>query len=136
MQLDEIKSPTLFYDGQCNLCNNAVQFVLSHEKNDQIMFASLQSELGKTLISRFNLKNIDSLVLYEDEQIYIKSNAALRVAKNLKSPYKSAHKLLFIPVTLRDLIYDIIAKYRYKFFGKTDSCQMPSEKTRNRFLDI
>lgn len=136
MRLDEIKNPVLFYDGQCNLCNNAVQFVLSREKNDQIMFASLQSELGKTLISRYNLKDIDSLVLYENQKVYIKSNAALRVAKNLKSPYHIAQKLMFVPVILRDVVYDLIARFRYKIFGKTESCQMPSTETRNRFLDI
>lgn len=136
MNLNEIKNPVLFYDGQCNLCNGAVQFVLSREKNDQIRFASLQSELGKRLISKYNLQDVDSLILYENGRIFLKSNAALRVAKHLKQPYNSLSKLGFIPALLRNAVYDLIAKFRYSIFGKTESCQIPEKNTLNRFLDV
>lgn len=136
MNLNDISKPVLFYDGQCNLCNGAVQFVLRHEKNDQIVFASLQSALGKMLISKFELQNVDSLVLYHDGEIYLKSSAALHIAKNLKQPYRKAHIIRFLPVMFRDFIYDFVARHRYAIFGKTESCQLPNKKHQKRFLDL
>lgn len=136
MRLETFDRPILFYDGRCNLCNGAVQFVLRHEKNAEILFASLQSELGNAVISKHNLQNIDSIVLYDNKQVFIKSQAALAVARRLKTPYSFAAKFNFISPKIRDAIYDLVARSRYKLFGKTNTCQMPDETTKERFIDL
>ena len=128
--------PLLFYDGYCNLCNSSVQFVLKHEKNADILFASLQSETGKHLLSEHHLENVDSVVLKTEKGIFVKSDAALETARYLKAPYRWVRVFKIIPVKLRNLIYDFIAGRRYKVFGKTDTCRLPSQEEKDRFIDL
>lgn len=125
----------ILFDGECNFCEKSVQFIIKRDPNGYFKFASLQSEIGKKLRKKYNVpEHIDSLLLIEQDKWYDKSSAALRICKNLKGFYKISFVFLIIPKPIRDFFYDILAKNRYKWFGKTNHCVIPSQKIRNRFL--
>lgn len=126
----------LLFDGYCNLCHSSVQFVLKHEKNNDLYFTSLQSPSGIEILNHYSInpKKTDSLVLIEKNKAYIKSSAALRVSKYLKGLYPIAFGLLIIPSFIRNWIYDYVAKNRYKWFGKMDNCLVPDGNLLKRFL--
>lgn len=128
--------PILLFDGYCNLCNNSVRFVLKHEKKPDLNFCPLQSEKGIELLKIYNVNphEIDSLVLIQSDTVYIKSSAALRLAPYLKSLYPILYLLLIIPPFIRDFIYDYVARNRYQWFGKSDSCMMPDNQLLKRFI--
>ncbi|MFZ3274008.1 MAG: DCC1-like thiol-disulfide oxidoreductase family protein [Lutibacter sp.] len=132
----ENKSIILF-DGVCNLCNASVNFVIKHDKKAQFLFASFQSDAAKEILLQFNLENLnlDSIVLIDDGKIYEKSTAILRIARHLNYGFKSLYFFIVIPKSVRDWLYSYIAKNRYKFFGKRESCMVPSLELKNRFLD-
>lgn len=132
----EKQSPVILFDGVCNLCNSSVQFVIERDKKEQFKFASLQSDYGQEQLKKHNLldKNIDSIVLIENDKAYIKSTAALRIAKRLGSLYPLAYVFIIVPVFLRNLVYDFVARNRYKWFGKQESCWLPTPELRGRFL--
>lgn len=125
----------ILFDGECNFCDQSVQFIIKRDPNEHFKFASLQSDIGKKLMNKYNApSDIDSFVLIECNNCYFKSSAALRVCKNLKGAWKLSYFLLVVPKPLRDFFYGIIAKNRYKWFGKTESCKLPSPEERKRFL--
>ena len=126
----------ILFDGECNFCDKSVQFIMKRDPKGLFKFASLQSEIGKELLRKYNAPmDIDSFVLIEDNQCYMKSSAALRVCKNLKGAWKLLYCLFIVPKPLRDYVYRIIAKNRYKWFGKKESCKLPSSEERKRFLE-
>ena len=135
--MTEAKSPVLLFDVVCNLCSNSVQFVLTHNKKENINFASLQSEFGaKTLLnSKLPSDYTSSLVLLENDKVYVKSDAALQLCKHLSGLWKIGSILLIIPTFIRNPVYDWIAKNRYKWFGKKEVCWIPEPKWKKRFLD-
>ncbi len=128
----------ILFDGVCNLCNGFVQFVIKRDTNDCFRYASLQSDIGKQLISERNIdtKKIDSVLVIEPGvAYYIKSDAALQVGRHLKG-YRTISKVLnLIPRGLRNIIYDFIARYRYAWFGKKDACMIPTPELKAKFLD-
>lgn len=126
----------LLFDGYCNLCHSSVQFVLRHEKNNDLYFTSLQSPVGVEILKYYSINpnEIDSLVLIEKNKAYIKSSAALRVSKYLRGLYPIGFGLLIIPSFIRNWVYDYVAKNRYKWFGKMDNCLIPDENLSKRFL--
>ncbi|NND31135.1 MAG: DUF393 domain-containing protein [Saprospiraceae bacterium] len=128
-----IDKDILFFDGVCNLCNSAIQFIIRHERDDKLYFAPLQSPLGKKVLHDLS-ENVDSLVLVENGSIYLRSNAALRVARHLRSPYRWLYYLVTLPRFIRDWAYDLIARNRYSFFGKRSSCMVPTPSLKARFL--
>ncbi|MFZ2429787.1 MAG: DCC1-like thiol-disulfide oxidoreductase family protein [Lutibacter sp.] len=132
----ENKSIILF-DGVCNLCNASVNFVIKHDKKAQFLFASFQSDAAKEILLQFNLENLnlDSIVLIDDGKIYEKSTAILRITRLLDGGFKSLYFFMVIPKSIRDWLYNAIAKNRYKFFGKRERCMIPSLELKNRFLD-
>lgn len=134
--MDLTNKPILLFDGYCNLCNNSVQFVLRHEKNTDLVFTSLQSETGINLLKQYNINplKLDSLVFIEHHIVYTKSSAALRLTPYLKGLYPILYSLLIIPPIIRNTVYDYIARNRYKWFGKTESCMMPDKGVVERFL--
>lgn len=130
-------SPVILFDGVCNLCNGAVQFVIKHDEKGQFRFASLQGEHGQQLLKQYNLSpvDLDSFVLIQGDVAYSKSTAALLVAKQLKGVVKSLYVFRIIPAFIRDGIYNFIARNRYRWFGRKESCMIPSVDLRARFLN-
>lgn len=137
MSVTKNNAPILLFDGYCNLCNNCVKFVLRHEKNTTIQFSSLQSEVGLALLQKHNINpnETDSLVLIVGTNVYIKSTAALRLTTYFKGLYPLLLALLLVPTFIRNAVYDYVARNRYKWFGKQDSCMIPSPEIKNRFLE-
>lgn len=132
-----IKNKTiLLFDGYCNLCQASVKFILKHERNNYIYFTSLQSPIGIDIQNHYSInhKKIDSFIFIENNNAYIKSSAAIRVSKYLKGFYPFCLWLLIVPPFIRNWIYDYIAKNRYKWFGKKESCLVPDENLAKRFL--
>lgn len=126
----------ILFDGTCNFCNNSVQFVFNRDPNGYFKFAPLQSETGRKLLNNHGLdKDINSFILIENEKCYIKSSAVLQVCRHLKGLWRFLTIFQIIPVPIRDFVYDIVAKNRYKLFGKKESCMIPSPEIRHRFLD-
>ena len=127
----------ILFDGVCNFCNFWVNFIIDRDKDDIFKFAALQSEAGQKLLNKFNMKteDFDTFILIDGEICFTKSTAALKIARELNYPVKVLYYFIFIPKFLRDLIYSLIAKNRYKFFGERDICRIPSEKEKNKFLE-
>ena len=128
--------PVILFDGVCNFCNGAINFVLKQDKKGIFRFAPLQSEAGQKLLQQFNLsiKDFDSFVLIDQGKVYKKSAASLRVMNQLPWYWKEVQIFRIIPRIFRDAIYDFIANNRYKWFGKKDQCMVPGPGMRNRFL--
>ncbi|WP_336769728.1 thiol-disulfide oxidoreductase DCC family protein [Bacillus bombysepticus] len=125
----------ILFDGECNVCDRSVQFIIQRDPIGLFKFASLQSDIGQELLDKYNApSDLNSFVLIENDKCYFKSSAALRVCKNLKGAWKLLYFFLVVPKPLRDYFYSIIAKNRYKWFGKKDSCMLPSPEVRKRFL--
>ena len=134
---DNLKHKTiLLFDGYCNLCHSSVQFVLKHEKKHELYFTSLQSASGIEILNYYKIDSdkINSLVLIENNRAFIKSSAALRLAKYLKGIYSLGYIFVITPPFIRNWIYDYIAKNRYKWYGKQNSCIMPDKNLVKRFL--
>ncbi len=131
----ENKSIILF-DGICNLCNSSVNFIIKNDSKEQFMFASLQSDAAKEILLQQNWEknNINSILLVQDGNIFDKSTAALKIAKNLDGIYKLLYLFIIIPTFIRNILYDYIAKNRYKWYGKKDSCMIPTPELKKRFL--
>lgn len=126
----------IFFDGVCNLCNSSVNFIIKHDKKKQFLFASLQSDVAKEILLQYNSKKImlDSIILLENGLIYEKSTAALKISKHLNHGFYLLFIFIFIPKFFRDSIYTYIAKNRYKWYGKKDSCMIPTKELKDRFL--
>lgn len=129
--------PVILFDGVCNLCSNAVQFVIKRDKKSAFRFSSLQSAFGQNLLKHYNLPNagFDSLILFENEKIYTKSTAALMVAKRLSGAWPLLYFFIIVPPFIRNTIYDMVAQNRYKWFGKKETCWVPSRQLKIRFFD-
>ncbi|MCC7063838.1 MAG: thiol-disulfide oxidoreductase DCC family protein [Planctomycetes bacterium] len=127
----------VLFDGDCNLCNGAVQFVLRRDPRAVFHFASLQSAVGRQLLASVgaNATLPDSIVLVQDGALALKSTAALRIARGLRWPWPLFAVFFVVPRPLRDLLYDWIARNRYRWFGKRESCLVPTPALRARFLD-
>jgi predicted DCC family thiol-disulfide oxidoreductase YuxK len=129
--------PIILFDGVCNLCSGSVQFVIKHDQEGLYKFASLQSEAGQHLLKQYELPLADfnSFVLIENGKAFTKSTAALMVAKKLHGAIKIMYGFIIIPSFIRDAIYNLIAANRYKWFGKKESCMIPTPALKSRFLN-
>ncbi|OEK03824.1 hypothetical protein BFP97_10400 [Roseivirga sp. 4D4] len=127
----------LLFDGVCNLCNSSVNFIIDHDPNSHFRFAALQSEFGQKKLKElgYDTKEFDSLVLLSQGKVYKKSSAALRIAKKLNGLYPALYVFMIVPPFLRHWVYDIIAKNRYKWWGKRDSCRIPTPELKSRFVE-
>jgi predicted DCC family thiol-disulfide oxidoreductase YuxK len=128
--------PIVLFDGVCNLCNGAVQFIIRHDKKNIFMFASLQSEVGRKILEQYNfpLDELNSFILIENNKAYTRSTGALRVAKKLNGLWPLLYGFIIIPKLLRDGIYNWVGRNRYKWFGKKDACMIPTPELKARFL--
>lgn len=132
-----MEHPVIFFDGFCNLCNGAVQFILKHDRKGVFRLAALQSDVAKAYLKQKNLGNIgkDSIVLLEDGKVYTRSTAALRIARRLSGAWVVLYGFILVPAVIRDYFYDLVAKNRYRVWGKRDSCMLPDANNRKRFLN-
>ena len=129
----------ILFDGVCNLCNSSVLYVIKRDKKNKFLFAPLQSKIGEELINSFNIDTTktDSILLYSpvSNQIKYKSSAALHIAKSLNFPSNLLTVFFIIPTTIRNWVYDFIAKNRYNWYGKKDACMIPSPELKAKFLE-
>ncbi|GAB3807259.1 thiol-disulfide oxidoreductase DCC family protein [Virgibacillus kimchii] len=126
----------ILFDGVCNFCNKSIQFIIKRESCDNLRFASLQGKVGQSILKKHNIPlDVNSFVLIKDNKAYLRSDAALRICKYLKQPWKLMTFFLIIPKPIRNAVYSLIANNRYKFFGKSESCKIPSPEIHDRFLD-
>jgi predicted DCC family thiol-disulfide oxidoreductase YuxK len=132
----ETDQPVILFDGVCNLCNGAVQFVIEHDPDGQFRFAPLQSAAGREWCRSCGLDpdQHESVVLVADGTCYTKSDAAIEIARRLESPYGLLSLLTVVPRPLRDFGYDLVAASRYRVFGRRDACMVPTDDVRDRFL--
>lgn len=128
--------PIILFDGVCNLCNGAVRFVVARDRSKQLHFAARESELGRELLDRHGLdpQRDDSIVLLERDRVYLRSTAALHIARRLRWPWPLLFGLIVIPRFLRDIFYNWIAAHRYRWFGKSDTCPVSQGDLDGRFL--
>lgn len=126
----------ILFDGVCNLCNSSVNFIIDHDTQNKFKFASLQSDAGQELLNKFNLntKDFDSIIFVDGDRYYSQSSAVLRIVKEFPGLWKLLYVFIIVPPALRNIIYDIIAGNRYKWFGKKDSCRIPTPELKNKFL--
>jgi predicted DCC family thiol-disulfide oxidoreductase YuxK len=128
----------ILFDGVCNLCNSSVLYVIKRDKKDKFLFAPLQSDIGKTIINKFQIDtdDTDSILLYnpKNESLSYKSSAALHVAKQLGFPINILSVFLIIPTFISNWVYDYIAKNRYKWYGKKDVCMIPTPELKSKFI--
>lgn len=128
---------TIIFDGVCNFCNWAVNFIIKRDKQKIFMFASSQSVSGRSILTKHGIDNIgdDSIILIKGDEYLIRSDAVLEIFKYLGSGWKYTKYLRIFPRKLRDWGYSVFAKHRYSFFGKRDSCMNPSDDVKERFLE-
>lgn len=126
----------VLFDGVCNFCNSSINFVIDHDSQKRFKFASLQSEVGQQYLAQFsrNKKDFDSVLLVKNGRVFEKSDAALHIARHLDGAWKWLYFLRWVPRVVRDMIYDLVAKNRYRIFGKSDACRLPNPELRERFL--
>ena len=126
----------ILFDGVCNLCNGAVNFVIKRDPRNVFKFTPLQEKQGILLLKKHavDARKLDSIVLIENGNVYIKSSAALRIARKMSNLWPLFFVLLIIPSFIRDGVYDFIAKNRYKWFGKKEQCMIPTPGLREKFL--
>lgn len=131
------KDKIIFFDGVCNLCNSTVQFIIENDSQNKFHFSSLQSNFGQKFLEENNLKteNFDSIILLENNEVYQKSDAAIKIASHLDSPYNYLKLFSILPKFIRDFFYSIVAKNRYRIFGKKESCWIPTAELRSKFLE-
>ena len=137
-------NPIILYDGVCGLCNRLVQFLLKHDKEGRLRFASLQSDFAEKVLSRHGIdaRDLDTVQVVENydqpgERVLQRSDAILRAGRELGGFWSASSSIAqFVPRGLRDLVYRFVATNRYRVFGKYDTCMLPDPNQRSRFLDV
>lgn len=131
------EKPLILFDGVCNLCSGAVQFVLKRDPGNIFQFASLQGETGRALLLERGRASdaLSSIILLDNGKIHTRSTAALRIARRLSGAWPLLYAFIVIPPFIRDAVYDLIARNRYKWFGKKQECWIPGPQWKDRFLD-
>jgi len=125
----------ILFDGVCNFCNWNVQFIIHHDPKAFFLFAPLQSDAGQRLQQKHHISlEEDSIVLFENGQYYTHSTAIFKIVRRLNGLYPILYVLIIIPKPIRDYLYRFIARNRYNWFGKSNSCMIPSHKDKARFL--
>ncbi len=130
------KHKIILFDGKCNLCNSSVNFIIDRDKKNVFKFAAMQSEAGQSLLKTFelSLNEFYSVILIDDDKYYTSSTAVLRIAKELGLFWKILYVFIIVPAPVRNFFYNLIARNRYKLFGKKDSCRIPTPQLKEKFL--
>ncbi len=126
----------VLFDGICNFCSSSVLFIIKRDPGGYFRFTALQTESGKLIMKKFNvnLDKTDSIILIENNKVHYRSDAALRIARKLKGGWKLFYAAVIIPPFIRNFFYDFVARNRYRWFGKRDSCFVPDQALRERFI--
>ncbi|MCC6251015.1 MAG: DUF393 domain-containing protein [Bacteroidia bacterium] len=126
----------LLFDGVCNLCNSTVNFVINRDRKKQIRYAAIQSPAGKKLLMKYNISPnyLSSLIFIDQEKVFLNSSGALRLCLYLKPLWPLMYVFIIVPPMLRNAIYNIIANNRYKWFGKLETCMVPSTQVQSLFI--
>src|SRR5688572_24921366 len=125
----------ILFDGICNLCNSSVRFVIKRDPGASFKFAAFQSDAGRKLADQYKITDTGkSFILIENNQVFTRSTAALKVARKLNPPVNLLYGFIIVPAFIRNFIYDLIARKRYSWFGKTEQCMIPSPALQSRFL--
>lgn len=138
----------VFFDGECNLCNRSVDFLLRHDRDRRLRFASLQSESARAILARSGMDILalaphedrggtgdpSTIVFVDGDRLHVKSGAALRILAAIGWPWRALGAFLIVPRPLRDAVYDWIARNRFQWFGRRDTCRIPTPEERSLFL--
>lgn len=126
----------VLFDGVCNFCNGSINFIIERDTKNHFQFAPLQSEIGQKLLDEYGIDKTvtDSVVLIENGRAYTHTTAALNIAKNLGVAWSLFYGFIIVPKFIRDFFYRLFAKNRYRLFGKTEACMMPTPEIRQKFL--
>jgi predicted DCC family thiol-disulfide oxidoreductase YuxK len=129
--------PVVLFDGVCNLCNHSVQFIIRRDKKDQFRFAPLQGKTGQAILAKHSLPadSLKSFILADGDKIYTRSTGALRMLKLLGFPWSLFYVYILVPRFIRDGVYNWIARNRYRWFGRQESCMIPTPALKKKFLD-
>jgi predicted DCC family thiol-disulfide oxidoreductase YuxK len=126
----------VFFDGYCNLCNSLVDWLIKVDRSSELKFASLQGlTASKTLTPALVATPLDTVIYFTNGHTYLRSTAILKILWDLKGVWKLSGVFLIIPAFLRDVVYNIIARNRYRLFGKRDTCRLPTAEEKLRFLE-
>jgi predicted DCC family thiol-disulfide oxidoreductase YuxK len=133
----EANESIILFDGVCNLCNRSVQFIIRRDKKNRFRFAAIQGKTGQSLMQQFQLtqNEINSFLLIEGQKIYTRSTAALRVFRQLGGLWSLLYVFIIVPPFIRDVIYNWVARNRYKWYGKRDACMIPLDELKSKFLE-
>lgn len=136
MKKNTPNNPVILFDGVCNLCNSSVQFIIRNDPKHHFRFASLQSNLGQSILKQFNLptNELSSFILLDKGRISVKSTGALKVVKQLSGAWPLLYIFIIIPPFIRDAVYEFIGRNRYKWFGKKEACWLPTPEIKALFL--
>ncbi len=135
--IQHLPAHTVLFDGACNLCNGSVQFLIKHDRKSVLKFASLQSVAGQKVLKHLNQPNLDlsTVIYYDGSKFHFKSAAALKIIRLIGLPYSIGNVFIIIPRPIRDGIYDLIARNRIKWFGRSAECMIPTESTKKLFIE-
>ena len=135
--LDSLTSPVILFDGVCNLCNSSVQFVIARDAKGLFCFAPLQGNYAQQQLKNSGGANFDqsSVVLVAGGRIFNRSEAVLRIARQLPWPWPLLYGFMVVPRVLRDGVYNLLARNRYRLFGKREQCMIPTPELKARFID-
>lgn len=129
--------PTIIFDGICNFCNSSVNFIIARDPEGKFSFAPMQGESAKALIKQYGIDSpdLDTFLLIKNGKLYQRTDAALEITKDLKGHWRCLRVFLVVPAPVRDIFYRLLAKNRYRLFGKREVCMVPTSEIRQRFLD-
>lgn len=131
-----MSNPVVLFDGVCNFCNSMVNFAIRNDKKAMLKFAPLQSVAGQRLKEQYNIPaSIDTVIVIDNGKVYTYADAGIRVTKYLRWPVKMLYALVIIPSFISQPVYKWIAKNRYKWWGKKETCMIPTPELRKRFLE-
>ena len=131
----DTSNPIVLFDGVCNLCNTSVRFLMAYNRKENLHFASLQSKYAKNLLAKYNLSQTDlsTVVFIENEKISTQSTAIFEISKHLIYPWRAIENFKYLPKSITDWFYKLVAKYRYSWFGRKKECMIPKAEWKHRF---
>ncbi len=131
-----MKQPLILFDGICNLCTASVQFIIKRDPRAKFSFASLQSQVGQTIMKKYeqDISALSTILLIRDQKVYSRSSAVLHIARELTGAWPLLYGFIIVPKFIRDAVYELIAQNRYKWFGRRKDCMVPTAEHKARFV--